>query len=130
MCRFAPILTLICLLAGAVAAEPPRIFQSVRGDVVQLSVAPSAPCAIPCPARLCLSASPGFTEKGFSLGAEGRPSQGCRNLAPVLQRLTLWSAPVGGALVPVVSAPLDLRDKAGAVIWIEWLHAPASETLR
>ncbi len=125
MRQFILTLALLCL-AVAASADPPRLLRGVLGEVVQVTVTGWAECGVTCPVRLCLNAAEGGVSGGFSLGSEARPTTGCRDLAPVLQRVTFWSRQ-GGALRPVLGVSLDLRDKAGAVIWAEWLHPPDLE---
>jgi hypothetical protein len=41
-----------------------------------------------------------------------------------LHMMTFWAEDEGGQMVPVLMAPLDLREGSGTVTWAHWLSEP------
>ncbi|MCO6383061.1 hypothetical protein [Oceanicola sp. 502str15] len=109
--------------------RPPLQLQSAAGDVVELHEAARPDCtATPCPPRICLENPATNTgPKGLSNRRPPPPdllvapgASACQILAAVRQTLVLWHRDAGGAMAPALLAPLDLRDKAGRIIFLRW----------
>ncbi|QDC10666.1 hypothetical protein FHY55_16130 [Oceanicola sp. D3] len=122
-------------------AEPPGLaasrLQSAAGDIVVMSEAARPDCtSAPCPPRICLeNPASNHGPKGLSNRRTPPPdllvapgSSACLLLAAVRQTLVLWRQGEGRQMVPALLAPLDLRNKAGHIIFLTWTaEAPRPE---
>lgn len=120
---------------GRADPDPPQILQSVSGDVVHLHRGVARKCAdIPCRVSVCLeNIGQNKTSKGLGQHRNQTPPRaiapgavGCLDLAALRQTLVLWAPNPAGTLAPVIVAPLDLRNRPGALVWLNWLvEAPS-----
>lgn len=130
------------ILPDEALAGPPELaasrLQSAAGDIVMMSEAARPECTgAPCPPRICLeNPASNHGPKGLSNRRTPPPdlrvapgSSACLLLAAVRQTLVLWRQDEGQQMVPALLAPLDLRDKAGQIIFLTWTtEAPPPET--
>ncbi|MFZ7092298.1 hypothetical protein [Primorskyibacter sp. 2E233] len=126
----ATLLTLGAPQFGQAGSADMLVLQSASGDQVQIQERIGPGCDhVPCPVRLCLE-NPSYNSGAKALSNRRLPppeasilsgQAGCITVAAVRQSLVLWRQGAAGGLVPALVAPLDLRGKAGRLIFLEWL---------
>jgi hypothetical protein len=108
-----------------------RMLESVLGDFFIITVGAMAkvPPATEDKATVCLAVpETAMNEKAFDTSAALPPrfaaapgNTACADFEPTATTISLWTAEANEDWRPVLSLPLDLRDRRGTAVTIEWV---------